>query len=198
MMPSRFALPLLVCLACPGCRPAAAPIAVTPAAQDQVPAPAAAAQIPLDIKSWDETQRWVAAQRGKVVVLDLWSSWCVPCQREFPHLVALHRDYPGRVACVSVNIDYTGTKDRPPDSFRDKVYGFLSKQDATFQNVICSDPDLEVLAKLKLAAIPAVLIYDRAGQLQKRFDNDDQQYGEQGFTYREHVLPLVDKLLAES
>ena len=197
-MKYRCALPLLICLAGPGCRPAAAPTSVTPAAQDRASSPAAAVeQIRLDIRSWQETQQWVAAQRGKVVVLDIWSSWCVPCQREFPHLVELHREYPGRVACVSVNIDYTGSKDQPPASFRDKVHAFLSKQGATFQNVICSDPDLDVLAQLKLGAIPAVLVYDRAGQLQKRFDNDDQQYGEHGVSYREHVVPLVEKLLAE-
>lgn len=198
-MKVRFVLPLLIGVTCPACRPATAPdSAKSAAAAREAPQPdGTAEQIPLDIKSWQETQQWVATQRGRVVVLDLWSSWCVPCQREFPQLVELQRRYPGRVACVSVNIDYTGAQDQPPDLSRDKVYGFLRKQGAAFQNMICSDPDLDVLARLTLGAIPAVLVYDRAGQLRKRFDNDDQQYGEQGFTYREHVLPLVDTLLAE-
>ncbi|RLT04703.1 MAG: hypothetical protein DWI21_13930, partial [Planctomycetota bacterium] len=38
-----------------------------------------AATVTLDIKNWDETLALVAEHKGKVVVLDLWSTSCDPC-----------------------------------------------------------------------------------------------------------------------
>jgi hypothetical protein len=111
--------------------------------------------------------------------------------------VQLHRDFAGQVACISLNIDYNGDPDEPPESFRDQVLEFVTEHGATFQNVICSDPDEKLYEMLDLGAIPAVLVYDRAGTLRKRFDNDEGEYGTDGFTYEQHVVPFVEQLLAE-
>lgn len=49
--------------------------------------------------------------RGKVVVVDVWGDFCIPCKKEFPHLVELHEKYAGRgVACVSVSLDQFDAK----------------------------------------------------------------------------------------
>ena len=138
----------------------------------------------------------VTNHRGKVVVIDVWSTWCDPCKRQFPNLVKLHRQYSDKIACISVDIDYYGSPDEPPESFRDEVLKFLSKQDAAFENVISSDPDEDVLNALDVSSVPAVLVYDREGSLRKKFTNDDNEYGGEGFTYQEHIIPLVEKLLA--
>lgn len=155
-------------------------------------------RIPLHVLSWDETQKLVARQKGKVVVLDVWSSYCTPCIREFPNLVRLHKQYPDDVACMSMNLNYAGLKDEPPESFRKEVGDFLRKQGAEFQNVISSDPDTELFDRLDLASIPAVYVYDRRGKLVKRFDNDQIKGPEDEFTYKKDVIPLVEKLLAEN
>ena len=60
---------------------------------------------PLVVASWDEVQQMVAAHEGKVVVLDLWSTWCIPCKKEFPHLVEIHEGFPADVACISVSLN---------------------------------------------------------------------------------------------
>ena len=119
------------------------------------------------------------------------------CAREFPQLVQLHRKLADKVACMSVNIDFNGAKGTSPESSRDRVQEFLQERGATFQNVISSDPDEVLYKKLDLASVPAVLVYDRQGKLNKRFDNDREEYGEEGFSYQRHVIPLVEKLLAE-
>jgi len=179
-------------------RPAAEspPTATPPAAAASSLSPRTEQQpISLEVKSWDETQQLVAAQKGKVVVLDLWSTWCVPCVREFPKLIELHRAHAPDVVCIAFNMDYSGAASETPDSFREPVNQFLTKHGATFLNVISSDAADDVFRRLKLGSIPAVLVYGRDGRLAKRFDNDDALYGDEGFTYEKQIVPLVEQLL---
>ena len=201
----------LAILSCAGCSDRSAPAPATSQAVTDAPpaaaSPASDAPPPtpttettplrLSVKSWDETQQWVAGQQGKIVVLDLWSTWCVPCVREFPKLVKLQRDHPVDVVCVGFNLDYSGAAGETPESFRTAVGEFLTKQGAGFENVISSDAADDVFQRLKLGSIPAVLVYGPDGQLTKRFDNDDALYGDEGFTYEKHIVPWVEQLLAE-
>ena len=72
---------------------------------------------------------------------------------------------------------------------------FVSEQEATFQNVISSDTDEDVLKALGAFSVPVVQVYDRDGNLRETFTNDDDQYGDEGFTYQQHVIPLIETLL---
>ncbi len=155
-----------------------------------------AAAVTLEIKSWKETEVLIAAQKGKVVVIDLWSTSCVPCMKEFPHLVALHEKFPSeKITCISVSCDYEGLEEEPPESKKPAVMKFLKSTNATCTNLLLSDPDVDVYDKIELAAIPAVFVYDAAGRMVKRFDNDSDEYGDEGFTYKDHIVPLVEKLI---
>ncbi len=151
--------------------------------------------VTVQIKSWPEVQQIVAGLRGQVVVLDVWSTWCVPCTVEFPHLVKLHEAYPTDLACISVAANYSGLADEPPESFREEILAFLRQQNAAFTNIICSTPDDDLYEAIGAASVPVVLVYGRDGELKKTFTNDDQEYGDEGFTYADHIVPLVEQLL---
>jgi thiol-disulfide isomerase/thioredoxin len=151
--------------------------------------------VTVSVASWQDVQDVVASHQGKVVVIDLWSTWCVPCMREFPNLVELQNRFPDHVACISLNLNYDGSADKPPESHREKVLEFLTKRKASFQNFICSDADENMYTNLDLGSIPAIYVYDTDGTLHKRFDNDSGEYGDEGFTYQDHVVPLVEELL---
>lgn len=149
------------------------------------------------VASWESTEQLIADQAGKVVVVDLWSTSCVPCIREFPNLVALQQQHPQELVCISFNLDYIGLPKEPPEFVRDKyVMPILEQHEARLINVVSSDPDEKVYEKLNLAAIPAVYVYDRGGELRKRFDNEEAATPEDEFTYQKNVIPLVEELLA--
>lgn len=163
---------------------------------DAKPADQPDGEVTLEIKSWKETEALIAAQSGKVVVVDLWSTSCVPCMREFPNLVALHNKYPaGKITCISVSCDYEGLDEEPPESKKTAVMRFLKSTKATCTNLLLSDADIDVYETIGLAAIPAVYVYDAGGKLIKRFDNDAGDYGDEGFTYEDHIVPLIESLI---
>jgi hypothetical protein len=116
---------------------------------------------------------------------------------EFPGLVKLHQAHPGQVACISLNCNYTGSPDEPPDAERPQIEAFLVEQRAEFDNLICTESDEKLFQILDAGAIPVVRVYDRSGKLRQQFDNDDNEYGDGGFSYERHIAPLVAQLLRE-
>ena len=148
----------------------------------------------LSIMSWEEAQEIVRSKAGKIVVLDVWSTSCVPCRREFPYLVRLHQGHSDQVSCISFSMDYSGRASKPPESYREKVTEFLQSQGATFDNLLGNDDPDTLYEQLELASIPAVYVYDRDGKLLRRFDNENPDAEE--FTYEGDVLPFVKELLA--
>ena len=62
--------------------------------------------VELTAASHQKITETVAAHKGKVVVVDVWSTTCIPCMKEFPHLVALHKQHGAdKLACLSVSTD---------------------------------------------------------------------------------------------
>lgn len=71
----------------------------------------------------------VEKDRGKVVVVNFWATWCVPCREEFPDLVRLEKAYRSRgVAVLGVSIDLP--KDLP------KIEKFLATNRPDFPNYV--------------------------------------------------------------
>jgi thiol-disulfide isomerase/thioredoxin len=103
----------------------------------------------------------IASQRGKVVVLNLWATWCQPCVEEFPDLVKLHNSYRSRglvVMAASVDEPETQSKVRP----------FLTAQKATFPAFVRKLGDAETfinaIDKNWSGPVPTTYIYDRNGR----------------------------------
>lgn len=201
--PSFSLVSVVALLSAIGCQPSGtSPVAPTQGTQDQASvdqpeeAESGADQVTVEIKSWEEVQQMVTSLRGQVVVVDVWSTWCVPCTVKFPEFVKLHESHPTGLTCISVAANYSGLADEPPESFRDEVLEFLRSQNATFANVICSTPDEQLYKTIGADAVPIVLVYGPNGELKDTFTNDHDQYGEEGFTYADHIVPLVEQLLA--
>ena len=45
-------------------------------------------------------------KRGKVVLINLWATWCVPCREEFPDLIRLYGKYQARgLELILISVD---------------------------------------------------------------------------------------------
>jgi len=140
---------------------------------------------------WQQIQA-NAKTTGKVTVVDLWSLSCAPCLKEFPHLVELHQELGGQVACISVNMDYDGRKSRPPQHYAQRVEGFLESVGAGgFPTYISQPPSDDIFTGLDLASLPAVLVYDAEGTLAEMFVDAGEGTG---VSYQADIKPLVAKL----
>lgn len=156
--------------------------------------PAWRKEVTLQMQTWAETQELIASFKGKVVVVDIWSTACEPCLREFPNLVALQEKYGNQMVCVGLNSDYAGVRKKPPEFYRDRVMKVLNGKDAKIVNVMCTEPADELYGSLKIDSIPAVFIYGKDGELAAKFDNQTNDNGE--FTYEKDVLPAIEKVMA--
>lgn len=150
-------------------------------------------EVRLQIKDHDGILALIAGHKGKVVVMDGWSTSCAPCVKEFPHLVELHKKYgPEKLACVSLSFDYEGIG--KPEEVMGPVLEFLNQQGATFDNLLSSDDSETLSKKLKIPSIPVVFVYDQQGNLAQRFDgagNDGKP-----FSYA-NVEAKIQELLAK-
>lgn len=176
--------------------PSTGTVPAGPTPEEIATATKTAPAVALDIKNWDETLALVAKHKGKVVVLDLWSTSCEPCMVEFPHLVELHKQHGDKLVCMSASCDYAGIKSKPPETYHARVLEFLTKQEATFANVLLNVESDVLFEKIELASIPAVYVFGTDGKVAKRFDNDNAKPGED-FTYVKDIVPFVDGLLAK-
>jgi thiol-disulfide isomerase/thioredoxin len=165
-------------------------------AADNESAGATKVEVALKEGTWKDVVTLIAKHPGKIVVVDIWSTSCLPCMQEFPELIKLHKNYPKDVVCVSFNIDYVGIKSKPPEYYRSKVEKFLKKREASFPNFLCSVDSIEIFDQLDLNSIPAVLVFGKDGELGKRFDDTLLKPGKQeAFSYQHDINPFIAALL---
>lgn len=138
----------------------------------------------------------IAAHRGKVVIVDCWSTSCPPCVKEFPKLLALQERHGQRVACISLSLDYEGID--APEDVLPPVRKFLDAVGAGgIVNLLCTEEADVAYRKLDLVSVPAVYVWRSDGTLARRFDEDDatKRLG-RPFTYAD-VAAEVEALLGK-
>lgn len=114
----------------------------------------------------------VEGGRGKVVVLDCWSTSCPPCIKEFPGLVALADKYGKDVVCLSLAFDYDGVG--KPEDVLPPVREFLQQVGAgKVHNMLGRDEADKLYEHFDLVSVPAVYVWKPDGSLARRFDDDD-------------------------
>jgi thiol-disulfide isomerase/thioredoxin len=122
----------------------------------------AAAPINVQAVEGPALKQAINSHKGKVVVLNLWATWCPPCVEEFPDLVKLHNNYRAKgLVMIAASLD------EPED--KGKVVEFVSKQKASFPVYLRSKGNEEAfinpIDKEWPGAVPVTYVYNRAGKL---------------------------------
>lgn len=108
-----------------------------------------------------DVQRLVHEPGAKAVLVNMWATWCGPCQEEFPGLVRVAQKYSGRgLRTILVSADDTDQVAA--------VKKFLAKEGVDFPAYIKTEKDqafIDGLDKQWTGALPATFIYDGTGKL---------------------------------
>jgi thiol-disulfide isomerase/thioredoxin len=98
--------------------------------------------------------------RGKVLVLDFYATWCVPCRDSIPHLVELQKKHEAEgLQVIGLNV---GGPDDPP-----KAPAF-AKEFGIQYPLAMPDDDLVMFLMADNNAIPQTFVFDREGKLAQR------------------------------
>ena len=153
------------------CRPAAAPVSVSSkpvsinnVPQTNLPLPPGENVGDLGWTLFDGKAQTLNQYKGKIVVLDFWATYCPPCEKEVPHLIALENEY---ADLKIVGLHVGGEEDKP------KVPAFVEKLKI---NYVLAYPNDELTGVLLGSdnSIPQTLIFDRDGKPIKRFVGFDE------------------------
>lgn len=99
------------------------------------------------------------SQRGKVVLLNIWATWCKPCRQEIPALETLHQRHRDEgLEIIGVSIDQPGMADR--------IQSFAAELGASY--TLWHDPDDRISTTFLAIGVPASYLIDRDGILRWR------------------------------
>ena len=175
----------------------------------EIEAPAAAFAIPrslpagdFHLSGLDGRQIRLSDFRGKVVLLNFWTTWCPACLSEMPELIALHKQYGERVAIIGVSLDNIpdehgdvgGHEGEESDAghhlkrpslkeIREKVARTAKARGINYPVVI--DENNSVGSRFNGGELPTTVIVDAQGNVRRRFIGA-------------RSLPVFDAMIAEA
>ena len=118
--------------------------------------------------------------KDKVVLLNVWATWCEPCKEEMPAMERIHQDLGAAgLEVVAVSVDMEGT---------DEIAEFVEEYQLTFD--VLQDRTQEISSTYQIFALPQSYVIDRRGMIVYR------EFGAvewDGDTYRKRFQDLLSQ-----
>lgn len=99
-------------------------------------------------------------RNGKIFLVNVWATWCIPCREEFPDLVKLAYNYKEDLEVIAISVDYK-------DEIETKVKPFLIQNNVQFPVYISTfkkdDELINYFNDKWNGALPGTFIYDSSG-----------------------------------
>jgi peroxiredoxin len=145
-MLKRFVIPVIVVMAlATGCH-------------DKGAQPGSHAAPDFTLQDLDGKTVKLSDNKGKVVLLEFWATWCPPCRAAVPGLEQLHKAYKDRgLMVLAVSMDQGGW---------DEVKSFVAENHITYTVLKGTEA---VMEQYKVRSIPMTLILDREGRIVSRY-----------------------------
>jgi thiol-disulfide isomerase/thioredoxin len=96
---------------------------------------------------------FLRARGGRPAFVDVWASWCIPCQEEAAMLAALARTYRGRIRFLGIDVEDT----------RGDARAFERKHAIGYPSIF--DPSAGLAGKLGFYGLPTAFLVDRSGRI---------------------------------
>lgn len=104
----------------------------------------------------------LANYSGKVLLVNLWATWCGPCRNETPELVKLHKEFQSR------GVELIGLSTEDPDASAQTVLDFMREYEVDYQIGWAKREVAQTLMQGR-TSIPQSFVIARDGRILKRF-----------------------------
>src|SRR5436190_2113355 len=132
-------------------------------------------EVELNLKDLGGVEQRLSAYRGRVVVLNFWATWCVPCKQEMPDLLAIQNAYAAfGVQVIGASADQIGDRAKVIDFIKQMKINFPIWLGATTADMqrFGVGPGLPATVLIGRAGKVVVLHYKTINQAQLRKDID--------------------------
>ena len=116
--------------------------------------------------------------KGKLILVNFWATWCMPCRQEMPSMEALWKTYRDKgLVVVGIALD---------DDAKSRVASFTKIFKLSFP--IMLDPDGKASADYQVSGVPASYLIDRNGKLIARIVGSDDWISAEAIKLIESLL----------
>ncbi len=99
-----------------------------------------------------DLMQFIGANKGRVVLINFWATWCQPCVQEFPGLIALREGFPeSELAMIGVSLDYNLRS----------AQNFVDRKGVNFPVSLDGG---DISSTFGVQSIPRTLVFNRDGE----------------------------------
>jgi thiol-disulfide isomerase/thioredoxin len=132
-------------------------------------APAQEKKFELTTVKYDGLKQEILKHRGKVVLVDFWATYCIPCKAAMPHYVDLQEKFQDKgLVIITVSID----KKESTES----ANKFLTKNKIALRNLILDEPPEVWSKRFEASGVPFSYVFDRQGKWVRYREIDTPDY----------------------